>query len=70
MLIRCSEDDSKEVRSRVWRFVDEHAVCTKAFESLFEKFSELFNEYPSAVLTALTCWAYLDIELPQDRPTV
>ncbi|XP_050441276.1 thyroid adenoma-associated protein homolog isoform X2 [Adelges cooleyi] len=69
MLIRCSEDDSKEVRSRVWRFVDEHAVCTKAFESLFEKFSELFNEYPSAVLTALTCWAYLDIKLPQDRPT-
>ncbi|XP_050527383.1 thyroid adenoma-associated protein homolog isoform X2 [Daktulosphaira vitifoliae] len=69
MLIRYSEDDSEEVRDCVWRLVDKTVIGSKAFELLFEKFSCLFNKHATSVLVSLICWAYIDIELPQDRYT-
>lgn len=41
--------------------------CTKSFELLFDEFGKHFNEHPSAVLVALICWSYLDVQLPQNH---
>lgn len=67
IIIRYSEDDSEDVRNHVWCLVNTDANCSKSFELLFDKFAEYFDQYPSAVLTALIFWSYLDIEPPQDQ---
>jgi len=69
-MVHYSEDDSEEVRNHVWRLVNKDTNCSKSFELLFEKFAEHFNQFPSAVLIALICWSYLDVELPQNRTEV
>lgn len=66
-MIHYSEDNSEIVRNHVWRLVNQDANCTKSFELLFDKFAEHFNQSSCAVFTALICWSYLDVELPQDR---
>ncbi|VVC29565.1 Armadillo-type fold,Domain of unknown function DUF2428, death-receptor-like,Armadillo-like helical [Cinara cedri] len=67
IMIHYSEDNSEKVRNHVWRLVNQDANCIKSSELLFDKFAEHFNQFPSAVFTALICWSYLDVELPQDR---
>lgn len=67
IMVHYSEDDSEEVRSRVWRVINNDTNCAKSFELLFDKFAEHFDRFPSVVLIALICWSYLDVKLPQDR---
>jgi len=69
-MIHYSEDNNEEVRNHVWRLVNKDTNCTKSFELLFDKFTEHFKQFPSAVLIALIYWSYLDVELLQDRPEV
>ncbi|KAE9528149.1 hypothetical protein AGLY_012571 [Aphis glycines] len=68
IMIHYSEDNNEEVRNHVWRLVNKDTNCTKSFELLFDKFTEHFKQFPSAVLIALIYWSYLDVELLQDRP--
>jgi len=69
-MIHYSEDNNEEVRNHVWSLVNKDTNCTKSFELLFDKFTEHFEQFPSAVLIALIYWSYLDVELYQDRPEV
>jgi len=66
-MIHYAEDDSEDVRNHLWRLINKDTNCSKSFELLFDRFGEHFNVFPSAVLAALICWSYLDVELPQDR---
>uniref|UniRef100_A0A2H8TRY6 tRNA (32-2'-O)-methyltransferase regulator THADA n=2 Tax=Melanaphis sacchari TaxID=742174 RepID=A0A2H8TRY6_9HEMI len=68
IIIHYSEDNNEEVRNHVWRLMNKDTNCTKSFELLFDKFTEHFEQFPSAVLVALIYWSYLDVELSQDRP--
>lgn len=66
-MVHYAEDDSEEVRNCVWHLVDKNTNCAKSFELIFDKFIEHFDQYPSAILVALICWSYLDVDFPQDR---
>lgn len=70
LMLRCSEDNSEEVRNHVWRLVNKDANCEKSFELFFFEFAKHYNKCPSAVIVALLYWSYLDVELPQDRSEV
>lgn len=69
-MLHYSEDNSEEVRNCVWRLLNKDANCGKSFELFFDEFAKHYDKYPSAILVALLCWSYLDVELPQDRSEV
>lgn len=70
LILNYSEDNSEEVRNHVWCLMNEDTNCAKSYELLFDKFAEHFDQFPSAVLVALICWSYLDLQVPQIRPKV
>lgn len=70
VMLHFAEDNSGALRNCVWRLVKKDANCGKSFELFFDKFADQYDKFPSAILVALLCWSYLDVELPQDRSEV